>query len=134
MMQAKGTSHAAYRYRAMATRDPINFDELVGASPEAKEQFATAAHALEAAALVRQMRQAADGEHPISQSELARRLNVSSARISAIESGDGPSGPTFALLKRIARACHVGFAVSITPMTEEHYTEPPLATRAVLER
>jgi DNA-binding transcriptional regulator YiaG len=119
-MQAKSASRSAYgSYSARATQDPIDFDKLIGPTVEAKERFATASYALEAAALVRQMRQTADGGHPINQSELARRLNVSSARVSMIESGDGPSGPTFALLRRIAHACRVGFAVSITPMTDE---------------
>jgi ribosome-binding protein aMBF1 (putative translation factor) len=108
--------HHQYQYRNRATRDPIDFDELIGASSEAKEQFQTATHALEASALVREMRQKADGGHPIQQKELARRLKVSPARVSAIESGDGPAGPTFALLRRIAHACGVGLNISIVPL------------------
>jgi transcriptional regulator with XRE-family HTH domain len=105
-----------YQYRKKATRDPIDFDELIGASSEAKEQFQTATYALEASALIREMRLKADGGHPIQQKELARRLKVTPARISAIESGDGPAGPTFALLQRIAHACGVGLNISIVPL------------------
>lgn len=107
-----------HQYRNKATRDPIDFDEVIGTSSEAKEQFQTATYALEACALVREMRQKADGGHPINQKELARRLKVSPARISTIESGDGPAGPTFALLRRIAHACGVRLNISIIPLSE----------------
>jgi hypothetical protein len=82
-------------------------------SPEAKRQFSAASDALEGAALVRQMREKADGGEGISQAELARRLEVEPPRISVLERGGGPGGPTYALLKRIARACRVDFSITV---------------------
>jgi ribosome-binding protein aMBF1 (putative translation factor) len=66
---------------------------------------------LEGGRLARRMREAADDGRGISQQELARRLGISQARISAIERGTGSQGPTYELLKRIARACGVDLAV-----------------------
>lgn len=34
--------------------------------------------------------------------------------MSAIEKGDGPNGPTYTMLKRVARACGVTFDVQAT--------------------
>jgi hypothetical protein len=98
-----------------ANRREINILDLVGESPAARSGFESARYSLEAAALVQDMRKAADGGRSINQSELARRLEMTPTRVSTIERGDGPLGPTYALLKRIARACNVRLSVTITP-------------------
>lgn len=56
--------------------------------------------AFRAAAIVRTMRKA----RGLSQKELAERLGFSQARISEIEAGLGPQGPTWDLMERISRA------------------------------
>jgi cold shock CspA family protein/transcriptional regulator with XRE-family HTH domain len=64
----------------------------------------------EGARLVRQMRANAhrvDGGVGISQTMLAERIGVTQARISQIERTAGRDGPSFVLLKRIARACNL---------------------------
>jgi transcriptional regulator with XRE-family HTH domain len=57
--------------------------------------------ASEAAKFIRDMRSIAG----LSQLELARRLGISQPRVSAMEKGSGPDGPTYGMLRRIARAC-----------------------------
>lgn len=96
-------NHSEYR----DSREEINFEELTGVSAQSKKSFDVAKYALEAAALVRDIRNKADNGLGIDQSELARRMNVTQARISQLERGDGPRGPTYAMLKRVAIACNV---------------------------
>src|SRR5947209_2975872 len=93
---------------ANAGRKPVDVDALFP-TPERMDRFREASDALEAAALIRSLRETAG----ISQAELARRLHISQGRMSVIEKGDGPNGPTYAMLKRVARACGVGLAVTI---------------------
>ena len=76
--------------------------------PEAREAFDETSAALEAGRLVRAFRR----KKGFTQSELADRLSITQARISAIETGEGRDGPSYALLKRIAHACGVAW-----PMT-----------------
>lgn len=88
---------------------PISVEDLLRQSaPGTREAFERASYALEAAALVRAMRLRAG----LSQTEIAARLGVTPPRISAIEKGDGPQGPTYALLKRVARVCGFDFDLS----------------------
>jgi ribosome-binding protein aMBF1 (putative translation factor) len=56
---------------------------------------------LHAADLIREARTAAD----LSQAALAAKIDVTQARISQMESGEAPYGPSVVLLERIARAC-----------------------------
>ena len=93
---------------AKVGRKPVNLEALYG-TPERMEVFREASDALEAASLIRRIRELVD----ISQAELARRLGVSPARMSIIEKGEGPNGPTYAMLKRVARACGVTFDVRV---------------------
>jgi ribosome-binding protein aMBF1 (putative translation factor) len=82
-------------------------DEMLP-TPEARERFEEKAAALEAADLVRKMRQQAltpSGTRGISQRELARRANMQQPRISQIESGEGRDGPTYVVLRKLAYAC-----------------------------
>jgi Helix-turn-helix domain len=97
------------------TREHIDFEELKSKSEETADNFRTASHALEAARLIRQMRDLADGGKGIKPAELATRLTVSKTRVSIIERGDGPSGPTYSTLKRVADACNVDFVVTLKP-------------------
>lgn len=66
---------------------------------------------MRAGAIVRGMRRSAG----FPQAELARRVGVSQERISEIERGGGPQGPTFELLERIASAC----GMVLMPMERE---------------
>jgi len=74
-------------------------------TPETMELFQQAAAALEAARLVRGWRERAG----LTQKELAARLRLTQARISAIEQGRGRDGPTYGLMQRLAAACNVGW-------------------------
>jgi transcriptional regulator with XRE-family HTH domain len=87
---------------ANSGKKPVNLEAL-SPTPEKMGQFREASDALEAAALIRSIRETGR----ISQAELARRLRISQGRMSIIEKGDGPNGPTYAMLKRVARACGV---------------------------
>jgi transcriptional regulator with XRE-family HTH domain len=93
---------------AKAGKKPVNLEALFP-TPEKMEQFRESTDALEAASLIRRIRELVD----ISQAELARRLGVTQARMSIIEKGEGPNGPTYAMLKRVARACGVSFDVRV---------------------
>ena len=106
----------------------IEPEELLG-SAEKRARFNESMDLAEAAALVRSMRQNArnpDGTFGITQEGLARRIGVSQARISHIEHAEGRDGPSFTLLKRIARACDVDWPVNeIKPRSaaEQHSRE-----------
>jgi transcriptional regulator with XRE-family HTH domain len=106
---------ASTRSALRDTREEIDFEEIKARSPEIREAFENASFALEASRLVREMRAKADGGAGIKPGELAKRLRVSKARVSAIEKGEGPSGPTYATLKRIAAACNVDLLVGLQP-------------------
>jgi DNA-binding XRE family transcriptional regulator len=56
---------------------------------------------LHAARLIREARKAAH----LSQADLAKKIEVSQARVSQMESGSGPYGLSVALLERVAIAC-----------------------------
>jgi ribosome-binding protein aMBF1 (putative translation factor) len=99
------------------SREEIDFDQILR-NTRFRKKFDSASAALEAAALVREMRKKADDGKGISQSELGRRLGVSCSRISVIESGDGPTGPTYALLKRIAKACRISLTIHLAPIQD----------------
>ncbi len=94
--------------RRIGTVEP-KLEELLR-TPEARERYEEASAALEAADLVRSFRARAIGAgetRGITQTELATRLGISQARVSEIESGRGRDGPSFALLRRIARTCGI---------------------------
>jgi DNA-binding XRE family transcriptional regulator len=110
-MQTKSSYHSS-----RDTRESIDFRELAGGSTTDKLDFETAYYALEAAVLVRRMRERA----ALTQRALSDRLGVSLARVNKIELGDGPAGPTYALLRRIARACGVRLSVVIAHEESEH--------------
>ncbi len=90
--------------RRLASTEAVTVDDL-SSFPGFMDDLRRAQDVVEGGHLARRMREAADRGRGISQQELARRLGVSQARISTIERGNGPQGPTYELLKRIARAC-----------------------------
>jgi transcriptional regulator with XRE-family HTH domain len=81
-----------------------SLDELLP-TPETRATFDEVGAALEAAQLVREFRKKAG----LNQIDLAARLSISQARVSAIESGEGRDGPSYGLLKRIALACGISW-------------------------
>lgn len=107
------------RYACRPDFERVSLNELVGPSPTFAEQVRRSQDVLEGGSLVRRMRDMADGRTGISQEELARRLGLSQARISAIERGGGPQGPTYELLKRIARACGLVLQPTLQPRSAD---------------
>jgi ribosome-binding protein aMBF1 (putative translation factor) len=78
---------------------------------EARLAFEHRQDVLEAATLIRSMRKASG----LSQRQLASALGVAEPRISELERGQGTHGPTYRVLKRVARACGVELRVEWTP-------------------
>jgi DNA-binding XRE family transcriptional regulator len=80
-------------------------EKIPGMSKLMEEERAS----LRAAEFVKKARKAAD----LSQAALAKKIDVSQARISQMEKGKAPYGPSITLLERVARACggtlHVSF-------------------------
>jgi DNA-binding XRE family transcriptional regulator len=80
-------------------------EKIPGMSKLIEEERAS----LHAAEFVKKARKAAD----LSQAALAAKLDVSQVRISQMERGRAPYGPSLTLLERVARACggilHVSF-------------------------
>jgi DNA-binding CsgD family transcriptional regulator/DNA-binding transcriptional regulator YiaG len=83
--------------RAAVLRSIVG-DDIDDATRSALE---TAEAAEEAARFVRQMREAAK----LTQGALAEKLGISQPRISEIERGGTPEGISYAMLRRVARAC-----------------------------
>jgi len=78
-------------------------------NPELAAESGLSSAAMRAGDMIRRMRKA----RGLTQRELAAEIGVSQERISEIETGVGPHGPTFALLERIARAC--GMRLELLP-------------------
>jgi len=81
--------------------EPFPIEEIVSATPEGAEAFRDQSAVLEAAALIRQMREAAG----LTQRGLARLVGTSQPHLSELERGTGTQGPTFLMLRKIAKAC-----------------------------
>jgi transcriptional regulator with XRE-family HTH domain len=88
--------------------------EMVLAGSEGRRQAAATAASLRAARLVRRMREAAG----LSQVDLAKRLSVNQARISALENGLSRQGPTAATLESVAEACGFQLSMNFSPKAE----------------
>jgi transcriptional regulator with XRE-family HTH domain len=87
---------------AKTERVEMPIEEFIGDDREfAAEMRAVESASIEAARFVRTLRERAG----LTQRELAQRLGVSQPRVSAMEKAAGPEGPTYAMLKRVARAC-----------------------------
>jgi transcriptional regulator with XRE-family HTH domain len=61
----------------------------------------------EAAQFVKKLRKSAG----LTQRDLAARLGISQPRISAMERGIGPDGPSYLMLKRVADACKIPWSL-----------------------
>lgn len=95
--------------------DSLNPMDLLS-TPEMRERFEQTSAALEAADLIRGMRQQAlstTGVRGISQEELAQRTGLSQPRISQIEKGAGRDGVTYAVLRKIAYACGIDWGAQL---------------------
>jgi DNA-binding XRE family transcriptional regulator len=79
----------------------ILVEKLERSNPGLTREMKLSSAAMRAGALIREMRKDAH----LSQSELARRLGLSQARVSEIEAGVGTQGPTWDLMERISAAC-----------------------------
>ncbi|MCR9255334.1 MAG: helix-turn-helix domain-containing protein [Alphaproteobacteria bacterium] len=84
-------------------------EDLIDSLLEDDKDFAQAygerRFALEAGAQIIAMRKSVN----LTQTQLAKLVSVSQPRISQLEKGDVPQGPTYSLMKRIAEACHVSW-------------------------
>jgi uncharacterized protein (TIGR02271 family) len=80
-------------------RRRFSIQEHLG-DPEVRKGYEEQGAVIEAAHLIRQMREAAG----LSQEALANRLGTSQSHLSALENGTGRQGPTFLMLSRIAEA------------------------------
>ena len=89
--------------------------ELFSGSPLRRARFEKAQYAMEAARLIRQMRQRAG----LDQRGLAERLGVSQPRVSALEKGGGAEGPGYATLRLVAEVCGVDWRSPVELMSEE---------------
>jgi len=76
-------------------------DELLH-SLELKKAYEDASAALEAGRLVRKLRI----EAGLTQTALANQLQMSQARVSAIEAGRGRDGPSYGLMKKVVDVCN----------------------------
>jgi len=87
------------KHKGFVTLDKVKRD--LAKTPGMSELIDEERVNLRAAELVKEARKAAH----LSQSALAEKINVTQARISQMESGEAPYGPSIALLERVARAC-----------------------------
>jgi transcriptional regulator with XRE-family HTH domain len=77
---------------------------------------------IRAGEMVRRMRVLAN----LSQKQLGDAIGVTQARISELEAGLGKNGPSFAVLERIASACHAELAVVPKTMPRHEDRDVPL--------
>jgi transcriptional regulator with XRE-family HTH domain len=85
-----------------------SIEEVFADSPEFLSELKNirgAAH--EAARFIKTLRRGAE----LTQRELATRLGISQPRVSAMERGIGPEGPSYLMLKRVAKACGVPWSL-----------------------
>ena len=62
---------------------------------------------------------------------LARRAGLTPPRISQIESGEGSNGPTYAVIRKIARACGIDWTRLVRQGLATVAAEAPAATAPV---
>jgi transcriptional regulator with XRE-family HTH domain len=97
------------------------FAEIASATDAGVEAFRDQSAVLQAAGLIRQMREDAG----LTQRELAKRVGTTQPHLSELERGTGSQGPTFLMLQRIAKAC--GTALRIEATREQAATKEKLA-------
>lgn len=91
----------------LRTAEEIAADEL--RDPKVREEYERTAFANAVAIRVIQYRT----EHGLSQSVLARQLNMSQPAIARLEAGDHE--PSLAMLARLARGLGIDLSIDITP-------------------
>ncbi|MEE2565187.1 helix-turn-helix domain-containing protein [Hyphobacterium marinum] len=103
---------------------------------KAETAFDNKLAALEAGDLVRAWRKTAP-EGELTQKDLAVRLGVTQARVSAIESARGAEGPSYATLKKIALACGHAWPLAMMQVAQGTHAAPVIegsvADRQVVE-
>jgi DNA-binding transcriptional regulator YiaG len=87
------------------TGEPFPLERLISESSneDAREAFVERSAAFEAGDLVRLMRETAG----LTQKQLAQKISTSQSHLSEVERGNGLQGPTFSMLRKVAKACHV---------------------------
>ena len=99
-------------------RKGIPLEKFAGdmlANKRVKASFEEYSMAMEAARFIKAMRTHAH----LTQTALAKRMNVSQTVIGRLEQGKGKRGPTVEMLAHIARACNYNFVLSATPRDDE---------------
>ena len=137
VLQLLGTDELLSEYEAEASRREMAHKERSGrfgsgpvsavtptvedllASQELVQAFDDASAAIEAGHLVRTVRKKAG----LSQITLAKRLAISQARVSAIETGVGTEGPTYGLLRRVASACGTSLPIMFSGIEMDKHSK-----------
>jgi len=94
-----------------------------------QEVFFEALAAIEAARFLRKLRERVG----LTQRQVAGKLGISQARISAIESGEGRDGPSYALIRRYVAACGHDFSLAQGLQPANAPAEQPLLRALALE-
>jgi chaperonin GroES len=90
------------------------------ADPAVQQGYEEQGAVLEAASLIRRMREASG----LTQAALAVRLGTSQAHLSMLERGVGRHGPTFLMLHKIAQACRQELQISLRPIAGHNLDAP----------
>jgi len=84
-------------------------EKFANRTPEGAAAFRDQSAVLQAARLIRQMREGAE----LTQRELAKRVGTPQPYLSELERGTGAQGPTFLMLQRIAKACGTELRIEV---------------------
>ena len=104
--------HSDVKLSDLASHEDV-LAERLGADPEYRREWERTALARAAAMRVIAYR----GEHGLSQTALARRLEMSQPAVARLESGE--HNPTFPMLLRISNGLGIEFAIDIAPSGRE---------------
>lgn len=119
---------------ARPKENPAGKDALTARRPSLEELlpsrklrlvFDETAAGFEAARFLRRVRESSG----LKQGEVAKTLGISQARISAIESGEGRDGPSYALIRRYLTACGRDFSLEqglLPPGSDDTSRQVPL--------
>lgn len=97
--------------------EPFPLERLIDESSneDAKEAFIERSAAFEAGDLVRLMRETAG----LTQKQLAQKISTSQSHLSEVERGNGLQGPTFSMLRKVAKACHVTLRIEAPEVVDK---------------
>jgi DNA-binding XRE family transcriptional regulator len=96
------TRSAAVRLKGRKARAvAVDMDKLMASRPRLREAYENALYEMEAARLIRNMRQ----EAGLNQAELAERLGVTQPRIARLERASPGRGASYAMVRRVAVVC-----------------------------